>query len=651
MGVIYKLTEEVIQFLLQRKKDFPAMSCRQLATLASQKFQAKISKSSINNILKRESLSSPVGRRVSFESKEKKFQIPTGKKNEILTNLEKSGLPIVPSAMPSLRQKIVTAQKEIHPSPEAGAIKSSVSKDKVSVDVDAPLADYAEFSHFVAQTRQKRIDSQKQSFETAELLFVKWAEWEISSSSVLSQVIKGPFENYLKEKGIGQFLTQQEYANLLDQYCGVYLSLVLLGKDVDYLEKIKHNYSNGLFILNRPLTMPITEEPLSLDLRLWPVFCQWLKESPQLSAAEYSLLKQQAFCGIRNFKIFLENGTQLFMDASLSSLWAEEEIDFLDSFSIPSPKAMSFLSHFLISNNEPIILFAMPGQTALSKSFYNLISFFENKKGCRATQIELFDRTGDLISSFPFILEQKRIFMLGLRPWQKEFTEFLKAAKWAGKRPFYHEGLDKAFYFSQTRKDLVDPQGGNVLLSVISLWEEESSLDFNQPGDKGKMIKEKEPVCMILTNDRDSSSEKILRDFLWRWPNLTDGPACCFFQGKRQKEIQRFSDHSLSVQEGSVSEQGLSPAAVFSDFGRRLLSCCFEYLDSAGLEKGKIASLIPEGYKFSASLWPVEGHVIAQISLPEGFPEKEIVKAAASAINERFVAALRSQRIFLKVQE
>jgi len=72
MGVIYKLRPEIKNFILEEKKANSLLSCRGLAILIENKFQVKISKSSINALFKEVGLSMPVGRR----SKKKKTRIP-----------------------------------------------------------------------------------------------------------------------------------------------------------------------------------------------------------------------------------------------------------------------------------------------------------------------------------------------------------------------------------------------------------------------------------------------------------------------------------------------------------------------------------------------------------------------------------------------
>ncbi len=71
MGSIHKLKPQVCEFIIENKKNNSPISCRKLAVLVSEKFGIKVSKSSINLLIKGQGLSSPVGR-----TRKKKRAIP-----------------------------------------------------------------------------------------------------------------------------------------------------------------------------------------------------------------------------------------------------------------------------------------------------------------------------------------------------------------------------------------------------------------------------------------------------------------------------------------------------------------------------------------------------------------------------------------------
>jgi hypothetical protein len=63
MGVIYKLKSEIKNYILEQKKVKPELSCRKLTLLIENKYKIKLSKSSINTVIKTANLSMPIGRR------------------------------------------------------------------------------------------------------------------------------------------------------------------------------------------------------------------------------------------------------------------------------------------------------------------------------------------------------------------------------------------------------------------------------------------------------------------------------------------------------------------------------------------------------------------------------------------------------------
>lgn len=64
MGVIYKIKQEIKEYILEAKKNNANLSCRDLVPLLENRFQIKVSKSSINAIFKEAGLSKSIGRRL-----------------------------------------------------------------------------------------------------------------------------------------------------------------------------------------------------------------------------------------------------------------------------------------------------------------------------------------------------------------------------------------------------------------------------------------------------------------------------------------------------------------------------------------------------------------------------------------------------------
>ncbi len=108
MGIIYKIKPEVKEFIVNQKKSDPALSCRSLVDIVTERFKTHLSKSSINSIIKESGMSMPVGRRQ--KKKRQKFQMPP------LPQLEpKVELPPVEK----IPEKLIIVDKIIEPPPAA----------------------------------------------------------------------------------------------------------------------------------------------------------------------------------------------------------------------------------------------------------------------------------------------------------------------------------------------------------------------------------------------------------------------------------------------------------------------------------------------------------------------------------------------------
>ena len=110
MGVIHKLREDVVVFIVVHKKNAPSISVRQLAAITSEKFQIKVSKSSVNSVLKKAALSSSVGRRAGSAAHVEKFAIPEVKKKQISDQIKASGF--IPDIIAAEKTKAATQKPE-----------------------------------------------------------------------------------------------------------------------------------------------------------------------------------------------------------------------------------------------------------------------------------------------------------------------------------------------------------------------------------------------------------------------------------------------------------------------------------------------------------------------------------------------------------
>jgi hypothetical protein len=109
MGVVYKLKQEVIDFIVLKKKEDPSLSCRKLVDIITVDFGLNVSKSSVNAVIKQFNLSNPVGRQPIYKAP-KNFSIPRETKELLLAN-------VVPFLPPKEAEGVKQDEDRIEPAP------------------------------------------------------------------------------------------------------------------------------------------------------------------------------------------------------------------------------------------------------------------------------------------------------------------------------------------------------------------------------------------------------------------------------------------------------------------------------------------------------------------------------------------------------
>ncbi len=127
MGVTYKLTDDVVAFILDQKKQSANLSCRELVELVDKQFGRVVSKSSVHEVLKEANIVSPRGRK--FKNK---FQIPDDKKAQLIASLPPAIIANIPT-VPQLSVETPLMASEDLP------IMSSQDDIKEDAQQDEPL--------------------------------------------------------------------------------------------------------------------------------------------------------------------------------------------------------------------------------------------------------------------------------------------------------------------------------------------------------------------------------------------------------------------------------------------------------------------------------------------------------------------------------
>ena len=177
MGVIYKLKDEVVNYIISQRQSNPLYSCRQLAESASQKFDLRLSKSSVHDVLKESGIITPRGRKPKV-----KFEIPQEKKKQIQTSLSQVKLlpdPVESSPEPPRtvepEQEVLSSVKELN---AIDIVESSPSDTPPSATGTSPSITVIPAKAGI----QDRINSEMKispEYEGAGKIFLKAALWDL----------------------------------------------------------------------------------------------------------------------------------------------------------------------------------------------------------------------------------------------------------------------------------------------------------------------------------------------------------------------------------------------------------------------------------------------------------------------------------------
>ncbi len=99
MGVAYKLTDKIGEFILFERQNNVNLSCRELSERVQGRFGVTVSKSTVHWVLKEAHVAIPRGRKPKD-----KFQIPSAKKQQISANIAQAGKGLV---LPSVSTPLI----------------------------------------------------------------------------------------------------------------------------------------------------------------------------------------------------------------------------------------------------------------------------------------------------------------------------------------------------------------------------------------------------------------------------------------------------------------------------------------------------------------------------------------------------------------
>ncbi|MEK6727830.1 MAG: hypothetical protein AABY28_04055 [Candidatus Omnitrophota bacterium] len=399
MGIIHKLRPEIENFIIEQKKEDPAISCRGLVLLVQKKFQVSVSKSSINSIFKKAGLSMPVGRR----PKKKRRKLEICLQPEVIKSLTaieaKAALPTE-----------IKVEKPPMQEPEAAA--ATIEQKPAPAPIEETMEVKAE------------LPSER---ECIGAILLKAMDYLIGGSAYFTDRIKNR-------------LNRQEEDLLERTESLIYLELLGLDK-----EKISQNFGYLSSLIGRNLTIESVYSYLN-EL-----------QSDRMMAPELQRTIINALQEVRLLQLNLSGSNILYFDGQVHTVWSTPHIPY--DFSSTICNINGYINRYFYKN-EPLVLFMAPGYDIPTGEFFNLmLRLNSSEKGVYRLSI-CGDKLEEL-KSFSIQHSERRTLIFGLWPWQ--FVEYRKVKKLRDFRPFIFEELKKEFYIAEIEIELLQPNIGQMV--------------------------------------------------------------------------------------------------------------------------------------------------------------------------------------------
>jgi len=733
MGVIYKLKPEIANFILEAKKADPKISCRSMVALIENKFQTKISKSSVNALFKQSGLSMSVGRRRTKRKYTLKIKgVIAAQTRELAVLPEQvtenteapkpapdakgcvgappsAGMPAPPEEVKaeeearikaeaeakareeaelkarqeaderalqeakerekSLAEEIarrvaeekarlaaelkaqleaelkakeeaevkakaeeevrLKAEAETNAREEAELKANAEAEEKARIEAEEKARKAAEEKARVESAEKARKEAEEKARQEAELKVKEEAEKEdikIKLSKVeASQIVQteGSFDN----AGVA-FLKAADY---------------LLGGSTFISDVIKSRLKEEKSPLAKiqPLIYASLFRGASSCPALWPLLnCQfsdqemasYLAKMQEIAPLPLDTLRTIAsICQeVRSIQIGLSDGSSLYLDGQLHTLWSTMYIPCDFATTIYNIKSY-IKKHF--QEDAPLILFMAPGYDSPTREFFDFLAGLEAEEK-RFLRLSLYGNRFEEIEAIRLDKTNKRQIIFGLWPWQFKTQRLVKIL--GEFSPFHCSAMDQEFYLANTEIELIQPAvNKRVTLTGCAI---KTNLSENTK-------------VLVLTNLRDGklNLEDLANAYLERWPNLEEG----FQDYSRKIELftytasaqQFFSTENLDL----PKELAFSMQSVFAYYlGVLDLYVRWRFLP-VGYEKIDFSSLKERFYSLPATLAKQKNSLKITFKPPSGYPFLKDLIYACHRVNEQEIYLENGQRLRLWV--
>lgn len=591
MGVVHKLRDDVVDFILAQKKERPDISVRKLSAVVLKEFQIVVSKSSVSSVLKNANLNSPIGRHGSSVDQERgfvkkpagTFKIPEQKKKQIFAS-SKPSLPPPPAKSAKIEHKVEAKLPVI--------IKPLPVKDEEKKP--APV-----MSNLVPEAKILP-EAVKSSFENVGMIFLKAAEWDLAGGSVLAKILKD-------ELG-GRYDIDYEFMADLLLFPELFDQKTSSGDDSRRIEKLLSTGTKSALL-----------DPQVFSAAM--AAANHIEDCGLKLAIELEILLR----GVSVAKITDRVGTSVFYNLKNKVL----SLDNVQSEDIVSvAEAVKVLNTDIVRNVHSAVFQCFSKANTFDHLVKFLLVSFHDGPGGGFREASLQDAGGAELAKFTYFPAQKRTFVIAVWTWKERWPEILGLASKVDFKALPVFG--KTFYY----KDI----GGEQLLN-LNKGPLRAIILSTAPAPS------EEPLVVLLTNV-DGDNEKVKKavlDFLYSWPGLSEESAP-YFMAENAGQRDPFLTVFKELESQPVFSQCLPTLRKFLDSWSRhhFFVTKGDSVDDSGPQD--------QVYRLAGHLRNENERIaVVTIEAPANYPAIDQLKNAVRRFNARMFRGIGGRRIFLKL--
>ncbi|OQB09959.1 MAG: hypothetical protein BWY16_00871 [Candidatus Omnitrophica bacterium ADurb.Bin205] len=636
MGVIYKLRDEVKEFIIGEKKANPHLSCRGLEEHVVERFQIKVSKSSINALIKEAGLSAPVGRR----AKKKRARIAMPALPMLLENkLPQPGPESQPEPEPQPEPAVAPPKEEIIP--DSHKIEEEQIKKEAELIrlIEEEKTKQEEFIKARSEEERKKQEMeeerirQEEERERQEAELKAKEEMEAARKKEEAAALRLEREKWerLAREEEERRVKEPKAAELFPEINSSGLALL---DAADYLlgasSKISDSIQRSLNLEDNTVIIKIKNLLYSSLLSLEKQ--NSLERFPGIDIqAEALNVINASFQDVRCAKLLFSDNTTAYLDGQLYSVWSTQHIPY--DFSNPLYNLKKLLNRYFYEDS-PLVIFNAPGYDIPSPEFIRLLLSLDSSYS-NIARIILYGNKLEEIGDFTLPAAKKHSFIFGLWPWQ--FKEYRKVNKIGEFRQLHIEEVRGDFYIADIDMAIAHPSfKEKVTLRGAVL----------KPGinEKAKLV--------ILTNMPSEliSAEGLALKYLQHWPNPEDA----FEDYNRKIELftytansQRFFSHKTIL---PPTEGPKDLATLLTNYLKAMDSYIKWHFLPSGYEESDFTMIKEKFYDLRAiNLEKGEGWQRLIFKIPEGYPCLKDLKYIFKRLNEKGISGIDGTRFYFAI--